>query len=261
MRYLAIAVAAGLAAGLGFWLTDAPVQAQAGQWGDVKGQIVWGGDKAPDAAELKIDKDQTHCLKDGKIVSEEWVVNKDNKGIRWVFVWLAPEAGKEMPIHPDLKDIKNKEVTVDQPCCKFEPHALAMREGQVLIAKNTSPITHNFKYGGHPAKNPGGNPAIAAKDSHKIDNLKADDRFPVVMECTIHGWMKGYIRVFDHPYYAVTDADGKFEIKNAPAGEYRLKIWHDTGWLGGVKGRDGQKITIKAGATTDAGKIEWKDGK
>ena len=70
--------------------------------------------------------------------------------------------------------------------------------------------------------------------------------------------MTGFIRVYNHPYFAVTDKDGKFEIKDAPAGEYRLKFLHDSGWLGGAKGKAGRKVTIGVGKDNDLGKIDWK---
>ncbi|MBL8792968.1 MAG: hypothetical protein JNM56_03620 [Planctomycetia bacterium] len=230
-------------------------------WGTIKGQIVFGGDKVPDRAELKVDKDQQHCLEKGKLLNEEWVVNKDNKGIRWVFVWLAPDpsAGKkDIPIHPSLKEIKDKKVAIDQPCCAFEPHALAVREGQVVVAKNSSPIAHNFNYAGHPLINQGKNQLMPPKSEFEIDNLRADEKFPVSVSCNIHGWMKAYVRVFNHPYFAVTNEKGEFEIKNAPAGDWRLKVWHDSGWRGGAMGRDGEKISVKGGAVTDLGKLEMK---
>jgi hypothetical protein len=67
--------------------------------------------------------------------------------------------------------------------------------------------------------------------------------------------MKAWVRVFDHPYFAITDGDGKFEIKNAPAGDFRLVIWHEgVGWVKG--GKTGTPITIKAGGDTDLGKVE-----
>ena len=55
---------------------------------------------------------------------------------------------------------------------------------------------------------------------------------PIQYKCTIHGWMTGYVRIFDHPYYAVTDENGKFEIKNAPAGKFRIVYWHENGLRG-----------------------------
>src|SRR5208337_3952954 len=184
-----------------------------------------------------------------------------NKGMRWIFVWLTTDpkgAVKALPIHPALLNINAKEVEIDQPCCMFVPHALAMREGQVLVAKNSSTIPHNTNYSGNPLKNPGGNPLLPPMASVQIQNLKADEKFPITVQCNIHGWMKAYVRVFDHPYFAVTDENGKFEIKQAPKGDWRLKVWGDNGWLGGAAGRDGQPITVKGGEVTDLGQLQWK---
>jgi hypothetical protein len=69
--------------------------------------------------------------------------------------------------------------------------------------------------------------------------------------------MKGYIRIFNHPYYAVTADDGTFEIKDAPAGEYRIAVWHEgMGWVAfddADAGKKGKLITIKADGITDLG--------
>jgi len=147
-----------------------------------------------------------------------------------------------------LKKVVHAKLEVDQPACTFIPHAVALREGQVLVAKNSSGIGHNFKWTGNPAINPGGNSLLPPGTSKEIDDLKAD-RIPIQIECNIHPWMKGWARVFDHPYYAVTDDDGNFAIKNAPAGDYRIKYWHGSaGWIGGAKGKDGDPIKIKGGA-------------
>jgi len=70
--------------------------------------------------------------------------------------------------------------------------------------------------------------------------------------------MGGYLFVFAHPYFAVTDQHGNFEIKDAPAGKYRLIVWHErTGWLLGDQrpSKDGKLITIAPNKATDLGKI------
>jgi hypothetical protein len=225
------------------------------KWGTVKGQVLFAGDP-PAPVVINVNKDQQHCLSKGMIESEEWVVNPKNKGVRWVFVWLAPvDKTAKMPIHPTLQQPKDKEVVLDQPCCKFEPHALVMREGQVLIAKNTAPIPHNVHWAGG-TKNPGNNVIIPPAGKVEVKDLVAS-YLPVSVKCDIHGWMSSWIRVFDHPYYALTDADGKFEIPLAPAGDYQLVVWHEgVGW--GPGGKTGQKITIKPGGTTEVDKIEIK---
>ncbi len=250
-----------LVAGLGLFLSGQTVAADdAGSWGTVKGQMVFGGAAIPEAKEIesvKNHQDSKHCLEKGPIHNEEWVINNNTKGVRWAFVWLEQDKGGEpLKVHPSLQQIKDKAVVIDQPCCKFEPHALAMREGQELVAKNSSPAAHNVNWTGYPLKNPGGNVIIPARQSYTIQNLKAD-RFPVKSACNIHPWMGAYVRIFNHPYYAVTDADGQFTIKQAPAGKYRLVSWHEAvGW--GPGGKEGIVVNIPAKGETDVGKVELK---
>ena len=78
----------------------------------------------------------------------------------------------------------------------------------------------------------------------------------MMLGCDIHGWMGGRIGVFNHPYFALTKDDGTFEIKNAPAGSFKIFLQHEkVGWLhkGGTSA--GQVITIKPGSN-DLGKFE-----
>jgi hypothetical protein len=238
-----------------------------GNWGTVKGRVVYAGDALPEPKKLDVNKDQDHCLSKGPLYSEELVVNKQNKGVRWAYVWLIPEEGEKFPkdrIHPDLQKVPDKPVEIDQPCCMFVPHAVALREGQVLLAKNSAPIPHNFHWIGHPLKNPGNNVQMTPKSTLPIDNLKAD-RYPVKVNCDIHGWMSAWVRVFDHPYFAITDEDGKFEIKKAPAGNFRMVSWQEAvGYVAYDKPDDrkrGVPITIKANDVTDVGELKVKPEK
>jgi hypothetical protein len=124
-----------------------------------------------------------------------------------------------------------------------------MREGQVLIGKNSAPIPHNMNWTGG-ADNPGNNKIIPAGTQIDIDDLVASPR-PIIVSCNIHPWMRAYVRVFNHPYFAVTDADGKFEMKNAPAGKYHIVMWHEgVGWVNG--GKNGEAIEIPANGTVEA---------
>jgi len=223
------------------------------QWVTLKGRVVFDGEP-PAPAEVSVTSEQAHCLAKGKILNETWVVNKANKGVKNAFVWLASDeagSGARLPVHPSLKAVDVKAPEVDQPNCAFVPHVVALREGQSLLVKNSAPVTHNVRWEGSQVKNPGGNETVPPGKSVTISKLKAD-RFPVLFSCSIHPWMRGYIRVFDSPYYAVTDADGNFEIKLAPAGKHRLFVWHEgCGWKGGAAGRKGDEIDVKPGATQD----------
>ncbi len=227
-----------------------PDEKASGDWGTLKGRVVWKG-ASPEIKPLVVDKDQAQCLKNGPVPNEEFVINKTNKGVRFVIVWLTgggdPKKPAALPVHPDVKEIKEKEFVVDQPCCKFEPRVFALRQGQILVAKNSSPTLHNFNWQG--GEGEGNNTTVPANDEIKITVEKASQR-PFLVSCGIHPWMKGAFRVFDHPYFAVTDADGKFEIKKVPAGKCQLVVWHEgVGW--GEGGRGGQAVDVKAGGTTD----------
>lgn len=241
------------------------VSAQESTWGDIKGQVVWGGDGMPEIKVLEVDKDKEHCLSKGKILSEEYVINPKNNGIRYAVVWLVPDPPPDpeknpdakLAIHPKLKDVdKSKKNPMDQPCCKFEPRVVAMRQGEILLAKNSSPIPHNFKWGG--IRNPGDNKLMPPNTDLKIDDLKASP-YSVTIECNIHPWMRGHVRIFDHPYFAVTDADGNFEIKQAPAGKCRIVVHLEA--IGYRTDKNGDPIEIKAGAMTDLGKYDLKPRK
>ena len=86
MRYLSAALLLALLAGLSLLPANRSEAADDEKdWSTIKGRIVFDGDKVPEPEELKIDKDQGHCLEKGKLFNETWVVNKNNKGVRWVF--------------------------------------------------------------------------------------------------------------------------------------------------------------------------------
>jgi hypothetical protein len=256
MRYLPLVAAMAVLAALQTVGTGRTAGGDAqDSWGNVTGQVVYGGAGLPEPRKLDVNKDQDHCLSKGPIFSEEWVVNQNNQGVRWAVVWLIPEgSGGKLPVHPSLQAVPKDEKVIDQPCCKFEPHVVALRQGQVLEAKNSAPVPHNVNWAG--IKIRGDNKLLPAKGSIKIDDLKATG-YAVTIACNIHPWMKAYAWVFDHPYFAVTDENGRFEIKQAPAGKYRIVVWHEaSGYRGGDK--SGQPIEIQAGKPTDVGKLDVK---
>jgi hypothetical protein len=223
------------------------------KWGTVEGQVTWNGGVLPAPVAALVNKDPVECLKNGPILKQDYVVNPKNKGVRWAVVWLMDEdPKKELPIHPSLPSqaaVKGTKVIMDQPCCQFEPHIICLREGQVLVAKNSGAIPHNTKIDS-PGDNPSTNPLIPAGTEQAIDGWTAS-AYPSMVGCSIHGWMTGYIRVFNSPYFAVTDEDGKFKIEKAPVGNYRIVAWQESvGFL--TRGfKKGQPIDIKADGVTD----------
>jgi len=227
-------------------------------WGNIKGQVVWGGKGLPEAKKLEVNKDQQHCLSKGPIESDELVVDKATGGVANVMVWLAPvNKGANIPIHPDLKAVPKQKVTIDQPCCMFVPRITMMREGQTLVIKNPAPVPHNSRLTGKADRNGTKNPNIPPGSQVQFE-LKSEDR-PLLLQCDIHGWMGGRVAVFDHPYYALTGKDGTFEIKNAPSGNYKIYLQHEkAGWVHKGNTSAGEAINIPAGKTLDLGQYKLK---
>jgi plastocyanin len=244
---------------VGLLLALSPARAQG--WGTVKGRIVWGPDKIPEPQKIDVSKnrDAAYCTKDGPVLREEKVIDPKTRGVRWVIVWLADVEDYKAapPIHPDLKDVKPQTHEFDQPGCAFIPHVMAIRGGDTVISKNSAKVAHNVKVEGG-LFGPQLNRVIQPGQTLTFENIKAR-RIPIIVSCTIHPWMKAYVKVFDHPYFAVTDKEGNFEIKNAPAGKYRLIAWEES--EGYVLGEPDEKhkgivIDIKANATTDVGGLK-----
>jgi hypothetical protein len=222
------------------------------QWVTVKGQVVFPADKkVPARAALNVTQDKMHCLAKGAILDESVIVNAKNRGVANVVVYLRPDSTEpaaaftKEQVHPADANRKPADVVIDQPCCMFVARVTCARVGDTIVVKNPAPVPHNFFWdsancGTH-------NPNINAKAEWKMPNALKAERAPIQYKCTIHPWMSGYVRVFEHPYYAVTDADGNFEIKNAPTGKFRIVFWHENGVKGGAPGRFGEKLEIAAG--------------
>jgi len=233
----------------------APAFADAQQkWGEVKGQVVWGPAKLPVLEKANVDKDKPQCLAKGPIPIEDYVVNPKNKGVQYALVWLVDttKATAPLPIHPSLKQIPTKPVVIDQPCCRFVPRVTAVREGQPVLVKNPATIPHNFAVTALDL-----NRLMPAGTDFTIETVKSRP-IPIQYSCSIHGWMKGYLASFRHPYFAVTDEDGNFTLPKAPAGKYELVVWQETkGYLffNPATKKKGKNIEIKADETTDLGKL------
>jgi hypothetical protein len=233
------------------WLAAAPADAQPAQFVLLKGTIVFPAGKAiPKRLPLNVNVNQQQCLKNGPILDESRIINEKNRGIKNVVVWLRPDnnnpkqsAIPKHKIHPSDSERKPAEVVIDQPCCMFVARITTARVGDMVVVKNPAPIAHNFFWTS--ALNGNFNVNIPAGQDFKFGKPLQPESSVIEYKCTIHPWMNGYFRIFDHPYYAVTDDTGSFEIKNAPVGNWRLVIWHETkGYLGGVNGRFGVPVQI-----------------
>lgn len=212
-------------------LSASSLPAQA-QWGTIKGRFVFDG--APPAAKaISVTKDAAFCGKHD-LKDESLVVNEENKGIANVVLTLYLARGDKAPTpHPDYAKTATDEVHLDNQNCRFEPHVVLVRTSQTLVVGNKDAVGHNTKI--DTLSNTPINPIIPANGElkHKFTD---EERIPSLVSCSIHPWMNARVVVKESPYMAVTDADGNFEIKNLPVGDWTFLAWHEaSGYVQEVK--------------------------
>ena len=130
---------------------------------------------------------------------------------------------------PDKKfDPPKDHIVVDQRKMAFLPHVVVVEQGTTVDFLNSDPVGHNVYW-----PSIGGNKKL----SHNLGTWPKGDKKPFQFNdlgtasllCNVHPEMSGYVVVVPTPYFAVTDKDGNFEIKNIPAGKYTLKTWSEDG--------------------------------
>jgi plastocyanin len=134
-------------------------------------------------------------------------------------------------------DVPTEPVVVEQKGCMYQPHVLALRANQKLRMINSDTTAHNV----HPipANNREWNKAEPAGSA--LEETFAREEIAIPVKCNVHPWMRSYIAVFKHPFFAVTSKDGSFDLSNVPPGEYTVEAWHEK------LGTTTQKITVLAG--------------
>ena len=197
------------------------------QTGTIKGRLIWGDDNIPPATVAvekgKAAKDPDLCAKDEDILSRDLVIDPKNKGVAFAFAYLVRPKGDSTQQTRDLL-AKKPEVVLDQKNCEFLPYALPFHKDQKLVIKSSDPRSHNVRFSG--IINTGINQMVSPQGELKVTTL-VPDKLPMELHCDIHSWMKGYLLVLDHPFFATTATDGSFEIKNVPAGDQNLILWQN----------------------------------
>ncbi len=201
--------------------------AQGAEYGDLTGQIIFGGE-APTPEPLSITKDAEFCGKH-MLVNEQLVVDPKTKGISNVLIFVKSKIA-DKDIHPDLlKDVEPK-VVFDNKNCRFEPHVTGVWfSKQVVEFHNSDPVSHNSNISpiGQDGKN-----TLLQQDASVEFKFKKKTNAPTKVNCNIHPWMEGYIASLENPYFAVTDAEGKFTIKGLPVGKHEFVVWQErVGWV------------------------------
>jgi len=244
---------------IGFLVSPPLAQAQEG-FGSIKGKLVWGGNQAPAPRVLvqkgQASKDPAVCAAQGDLLNHELIVDPKTNGVKFAFVYLVkPKGSNPEAVQALVK--KTPTVEIDQKNCEFLPYATAMHQDQTLLVKSSDPVNHNVHLS--PFANAPLNVVLAANG--QLEKKLVAERRPISLVCDIHPWMKGWVMVFDHPFFAVTGEDGSFEIKGVPPGEQNLVIWQASVGYATPGLARGMPVTVTPGGVTDVPSVKLDPAK
>jgi len=133
-------------------------------------------------------------------------------------------------------------VVLDQDKCRYTPRVLGVRVGQPLAIRNSDPLLHNVRADGR--INQSFNMSTPL-EGMSFNRTFATREVMVGFKCDVHGWMRAYVGVLEHPYFGTTGADGRVVLNNLPPGTYTIEAWHEQL---GVKT---QQVTVGARESKD----------
>ncbi len=197
---------------------------------DISGVITLKGLPAPEQF-LPLDPLCVKLHGDKKPSTRFWVTGKNN-GLADVFIHI--KSGLKAS---DIPAPSKQPVVLDQSKCEYLPYVLGVQTGQTLEVRNSDPVLHNI----HPTPNVEGNKEQNLAQLPMGPPVKFVFEKPEILlriKCDIHPWMFAYVGVVEHPFFAVSNKDGAFAIKNVPPGEYVLEVFHRKG------GKQERKIVV-----------------
>ena len=202
--------------------------------GELKGVVTVDG-ATPKNVDIKMNADPV-CVKANTTpqFQETYMVADGHLGN--VFVYVKDGLGNY------VFDTPTESAKIDQKDCRYHPHVFGVRVGQPIEIVNSDPTLHNI----HAL--PKGNQEF--NNGQPIQGMKMNHTFTakevmVPFKCDVHGWMNAYVGVLDHPYFATSDKDGKFELKSLPPGTFTIEAWHEK------LGQMTQSVTIGAKETKE----------
>ncbi|MDA1052019.1 MAG: hypothetical protein O3C40_16255 [Planctomycetota bacterium] len=206
---------------------EAAVLADPTGWATLSGTFKINGAVPPNPP-LKVDKDVEVCAPGGKQVLDNVVMVGPGGVLQNVLVYVSSKIPPDNPawIHESYAAARDAEVIFDQKNCVFLSRMGTMWSTQKLKVLNSDPVGHNTKLDSVRGAT-GANISVPANGSADYEPGGASPA-PFPVSCSIHPWMKASMMVCDHPYFAVTDANGAFSIPNVPAGvELQYRVWHE----------------------------------
>ena len=192
-------------------LLVAPIDA-----GTLKGHVKYDG-KAPKKKKLRMDADPVcGSSHSSPVLSENFKMASDGSMAEALVYLKNVNYNGGVPSEPAV---------LDQKGCIYMPHVFGMVAGQELLIKNSDATLHNIH--SMPKVNKEFNFAMPKVVKEKKATFSKSEPDPFYIKCDVHPWMKTWVLVSDHPYFAVTDAKGNFSIEGIPAGTYEVVCWQE----------------------------------
>jgi hypothetical protein len=216
-----------------------------GDEGTIAGKISYNG-TPPAPVRIDTSADANCTKKSPNLMSEEWAV-KDGK-VANTFVYIKEGTlsdGKKIGEY-SFKSATTP-VLLDQNGCHYKPHVLGVMVNQPISITNSDPTNHNIHF--RPTKNPDWNQA-QANGAGPMTHKLAVSEILVPVKCDQHPWMRSFVGVMKHPFFAVSAEDGSFTISGVPPGKYTVVAWHE-GPGAGTEQKMEITVAAKGSATAD----------
>jgi len=217
-----------------------------GDEGTISGTIAFTG-TAPENPKIDTSADAQCTSKSPNLTAETWVV-KDGK-VANTFVYIKDGTlADNKKIGDYTFPAATSAATLDQNGCHYKPHVMGVMARQEINITNSDPTTHNIHF--LQGKNPDWNqsqPNGAAPLKHTLNTSEQMAQ----VKCNQHPWMKAFIGVMKHPFFAVSDETGKFTISGVPPGKYTVVAWHEGATGPGTEKTMEVTVPAKGSATAD----------
>ena len=205
--------------------------------GAITGTVKFDGN-APTFKAINMDADPICSAAHKDAVLPQTLVLGDGNTMGNVFVYVKSGLSKtDFTASADV-------VVIDQKGCNYDPHVVGVMAGQKVKILNPDGTLHNVH--AMAKVNQEFNMAMP-KFRTEVEKTFDKTEFMFSLKCDVHPWMGAWVSVMPHPYFATTKADGKFEIKDLPAGTYTIEAWHEKLGTKSVS----VTVTDGAAATTD----------
>ena len=182
--------------------------------GTIAGKVTFMG--TPPPSETISMSSDPRCVNAG--AKTETVIVAGDGSLQNVFVYVKDGLGNlKFPVPATA-------LVLDQKGCQYRPHVFGVQVGQPIEILNSDNTLHNIH--AWPQANSEFNKGQALqgmKDTHVFSVREV----MVPFKCDVHRWMNSFVGVVDHPFFAVTGADGSFQLQGLPPGTYTIEAWHE----------------------------------